>query len=327
MKRVSVSRTGAGAESIADTVPSRSWRVGRSRTMGKTNGVPSTQLGGIGPDRGAEIARERPFLRGGQCRDTLDGDAAEVEEAQDRAPRVGDGEGDDEREQRERDRDDERPPPAAARARARDATRRPASPATRAPPASARSVRSSSAIRLPQPVERTRRARLDGAAADAKRGGGLLLRELEQVAAREHEPRVVGQLLQRREQTARSSPDGLAASGDGAAPPETSCAARSVSAARLPAERRRFLASFATIWSSHGRSGAPRRKRPSARQALTSPSWTASSASAGLPAMRYATLESDLLMCAHELCEGAFVPTLRPQHEVAFGEWTALHRP
>ena len=65
-------------------------------------------------------------------------------------------------------------------------------------------------------------------------------------------------------------------------------AARRARPARRPAERRRFRASLATIWSSHGRNGEPRRKRPSARWALTKPSCAASSASAALPATRYA---------------------------------------
>src|SRR3954466_15830411 len=56
---------------------------------------------------------------------------------------------------------------------------------------------------------------------------------------------------------------------------------RSVRAWRRPAERRRLRASLATIVSSHGRSGAPSRKRPSARHAFTKPSCAASSASAG----------------------------------------------
>ena len=51
------------------------------------------------------------------------------------------------------------------------------------------------------------------------------------------------------------------------------------------AERRRLRASLATICSSQGRKGAPSRKRPSARHALTNPSCAASSASAALPAM------------------------------------------
>src|SRR3954464_14529249 len=55
---------------------------------------------------------------------------------------------------------------------------------------------------------------------------------------------------------------------------------RSVRAWRRPAERRRLRASLATIVSSHGRSGAPSRKRPSARHAFTKPSCAASSASA-----------------------------------------------
>ena len=64
--------------------------------------------------------------------------------------------------------------------------------------------------------------------------------------------------------------------------------ARSARPSRLPSARRRLRASFATIASSQGRNGAPRRKRGSARQAFVSPTWAASSASAALRAIRYA---------------------------------------
>src|SRR4051794_28621426 len=55
-------------------------------------------------------------------------------------------------------------------------------------------------IRLPQPFERAVRTRLDGAEPDVERGGGLLLGELEQVAAREDVAGLVGQLLELGEQ-------------------------------------------------------------------------------------------------------------------------------
>ena len=55
-----------------------------------------------------------------------------------------------------------------------------------------------------------------------------------------------------------------------------------------PAARRRLRASLATIASSHGRNGAPARKRGSARHAFTKASCAASSASAADPANRQA---------------------------------------
>ncbi|HLY95180.1 MAG TPA: hypothetical protein VKP14_10060 [Gaiellaceae bacterium] len=58
-----------------------------------------------------------------------------------------------------------------------------------------------------------------------------------------------------------------------------------MSRSRRPVERRRLRASFATICRSHGRIGAPGRNRPNARQAFTSASWVASSASAALRVM------------------------------------------
>src|SRR5918996_896824 len=89
--------------------------------------------------------------------------------------------------------------------------------------------------------------------------------------------------------SARSSDSSRAASGDGTAPPESgSSAARSASRSRLPADLRRFRASLATMRSTHGRKGASGRKRPRASNAFTKPSWTASSASAAEPVIRYA---------------------------------------
>ena len=54
--------------------------------------------------------------------------------------------------------------------------------------------------RLPQSLERPVRARLDRPARHAEHRGGLLLRELEQVAARDHVAVVVAQRLDRRQQ-------------------------------------------------------------------------------------------------------------------------------
>src|ERR671933_2052981 len=59
-------------------------------------------------------------------------------------------------------------------------------------PASRRS-RSSSAIRLPQPVERARRARLHRPAPDPEHLGRLVLGQLEEVPAGDHEPLRLGQ--------------------------------------------------------------------------------------------------------------------------------------
>src|SRR3954453_21385872 len=55
-------------------------------------------------------------------------------------------------------------------------------------------------IRLPQPFERPGRARLYGAGRDVQGRGGLLLRELEEIAAGEHLARLGGQLLERCEE-------------------------------------------------------------------------------------------------------------------------------
>ena len=126
----------------------------------------------------------------------------------------------------------------------------------------------------------------------------------------------------------RCSPERSDASGDGAASPETSeVAARSARPARRPAERRRLRASLATMRKSQGRKGAPSRKRPSARHALTKPSCAASSASARVPRDHVRGAEGDPLVCVHELLVGVCVTALRASNQVRFVEWPAHHRP
>ena len=142
-----------------------------------------------------------------------------------------------------------------------------------------------------QPLERAGGPRLHRAAPQAERGaqspppraragtGSRAPRGPRRAAARA-----------RRAGSRAARPRAPSPSGDGAAPPEgaSAAAARSASPSRRPAERRRLRASLATICSTQGRNGAPRRKRPRARCALTKPSWAASSASAALRVIRYA---------------------------------------
>src|SRR5438270_503726 len=67
-------------------------------------------------------------------------------------------------------------------------------------PAALRRSRSSSGIGLPQAIERARRARLDGAPSEPEDRGGLVLGELEEVAARDHEPLWLRKCVDRRQQ-------------------------------------------------------------------------------------------------------------------------------
>ena len=107
---------------------------------------------------------------------------------------------------------------AGASRRHRELRRRPATRARRRGPRGAARAQPWSSLRS---VERPRGARLDRARADAERGRRLLLRQAEQVAAGEHEPRRLGQLVQRGEQRGGSRrPRPRASSGDGAASPE-----------------------------------------------------------------------------------------------------------
>ena len=143
---------------------------------------------------------------------------------------------------------------------------------------------------LLQPRQRPRQPRLHGPRAAAEHRRGLALRQPEEVAARDGLPLLLPQRVDRGEQLAR------AARGRGAPPPETGPRRRrgaprpgaARSRARRADARRRLRASLATIASSHGRNGAPARKRPRARYALTKASCTTSSASAAEPVMTYA---------------------------------------
>src|SRR3954451_4203956 len=65
---------------------------------------------------------------------------------------------------------------------------------------SCRSAVSSSGIRLSQVLERTRRARLHGPGPDGERGCGLVLRELGENPAGDHEPFLLAQAVDRGEQ-------------------------------------------------------------------------------------------------------------------------------
>ena len=213
----------------------------------------------------------------------------EVEEAQDRRARLRHG---------ERRRPARRLPPRArahrhgnglpaARARPRRArapagTPAPGRAAAGAAPASSRLGLQA----LAQAREGAREARLDRPAAErrarprspprrARAGSGRRSR-------RGGRPGAV-----RRQRAAALGPRARGAPPRGTGPRPPGGSRRppaATSRSRRPAERRRLRASLATIRSSHGLSAAPRRKRPSARWALTNPSCAASSASAALPA-------------------------------------------
>ena len=125
----------------------------------------------------------------------------------------------------------------------------------------------------------------------------------------------------------RSSEARTVASGDGAAPPEGSAAARrSVSVARRPAERRRFLASLATIWRSQGRNGAPLPKAPQRAVGLHEALLRSVSCLVSGPCDEVSSPECDSLISAHKLLVGADIPALRLFDEVVFlFQWPALH--
>jgi hypothetical protein len=84
-------------------------------------------------------------------------------------------------------------------------------------------------------------------------------------------------------------------------------------------------ASFATIASSQGRSGAPRRKRGSARQAFVSPIWAASSASA-LRVIRYAVRKA-ISWCCGQARRRRWRHRPCTLDELVLCRWSAHHSP
>ena len=138
---------------------------------------------------------------------------------------------------------------------------------------------------------RARRARLDGPARNAERGRGLLLAEVEQVAAGRAQAVVLAQPGERA-RTARRASRRRGAPPRARGPPRPRGAPRRRRAAPGarggPPERRRLRASLATIVSSHGRSGSPLAEASQRAVRLTKASCAASSASAALPVIRTA---------------------------------------
>src|SRR6266536_615486 len=181
-------------------------------------------------------------------------------------------------------------------------------------------------MRLPQPCEPPRRARLDGASADAERRSRLLLRELEEVAAREDEPRLLRQPLELVEQPpplvradrgflgrggrlARGSrgPDGqvLAPAGRPAA---VACLVRHDPEQPGPQGLVRAEAS----------ERAPGLEEALLRRVL---------GVGGVAGDDVGHSECDLLVCADERLVRARVAALRGQDERPLLAWTALHQP
>ena len=118
----------------------------------------------------------------------------------------------------------------------------------------------------------------------------------------------------------------MAASGDGTAPPESgSSAARSASRSRRPADLRRFRASLATIASSQGRKGAPRRKRPSDAVGLDEGLLHDVLGVGGRAREQVGGAKRDRLMLLHEGAEGAGVALLRAGDELVVCQWPVLH--
>src|SRR5262249_38860501 len=182
---------------------------------------------------------------------------------------------------------------------------------------------SSSVIRLPEPLERTRGARLDRAFRDAERLCDLLLAQAGEIAERDHETLVVRQLVDRRKQRAARLevgggrlggrgrvPRGLCGGGwEGkvrAAPRRAAAVARLVrDDAEQPRLERRTCAEAAER--------APRLDEPFLRRIL-------GFARAAGDQKRSAIC--DRLVCVHELSVGVMVAASGALDQLRFVEWT-----
>src|SRR5262249_14068158 len=191
---------------------------------------------------------------------------------------------------------------------------------------SARRSRSSSVIALPETIEGARDTGLDRAAAHAECGRGLGLVELEQVTAGEREARVVRQRVEGLEEPRPLLRRGEGRHGGrGGAP-------RDVSALQPEHQRgaaaHRAAAVPRLVRDDAQQPGPERRVGPEAAERAPGLEHALLDGILGLaPRDEVGDSEGGFLMHAHELFEGALVPTPGAAHEVALLEWTALHRP
>src|SRR5262245_30929529 len=188
---------------------------------------------------------------------------------------------------------------------------------------------SSSGIRLPQVVERTRRARLDGADANVEHRGGLLLRELEEVAAGDHEPLLLPQRVDGGEQLLTLLAGEQVTLGGRSRAPRGSFRgggthdqrrAPALGAAPVP----RLVGDDLKQPRPKGRTGA----KPAERAVgLDEPFLGRLLGLGRAPDDQICGAKCDPLMCTYELLIGAFVAAASPLDELAFVSWPAHHCP
>ena len=148
---------------------------------------------------------------------------------------------------------------------------------------------STSAIPLPQTLERTGGARLDGAGANVECSGRLGLGQLEEEAAGDHEALRLAQVVDRAGAARPAVVSRASApSGAGPRPPRPfGCGAQREGGA-APCRAAAIAGLVGHDPKEPGPKGLARRKRPSARNAFTKPAWAASSASLAFPVRRKA---------------------------------------
>src|ERR671934_1022805 len=193
-------------------------------------------------------------------------------------------------------------------------------------PTSRRS-RSSSAIRLPQPVERACRARLHGPAPDAEYLGGLVLGQLEKVAAGDHEPLRLRQRVDGRdERLALLALEDCRLGGGGRLP-------RGALRARPQRQRvaaRARAAAVASLVRDDLQQPRPQRlagAEPVQRPVGLHERVLGSVLRLGrVPDDEVGDAEGDALVCVHEFSVGVLVSALRPFDELRLIEWSAHHR-
>src|ERR671930_1464552 len=193
-------------------------------------------------------------------------------------------------------------------------------------PTSRRS-RSSSGIRLPQPVERARRPRLDRPATDAEHRGRLVLGELEEVPASDHEPLRVRQRVDGgEERLALLAREECRLGGGGRLPRG---ALRSRPQGQRVATRARAAAVASLVRDDLQEPGPERLAgTESVQRAVGLHERVLGSVLrlGGVSDDEVGDAEGDALVCVHEFSVGVLVAALRPFDELRLIEWPAHHR-
>src|SRR5436190_4601360 len=179
-------------------------------------------------------------------------------------------------------------------------------------------------IRLPEPGERARGARLDRAVPHSQGRGRLVLREVEEVAARQDEASLLGQLLELLEQPPPlvGADRGFLGRGGRLARGSRDPQRQMLASARRPPAVARLVRHDPEQPGAQRRVGAEAAERP---PGLEEPLLGGVLGVGGVAGDDVGHSECDLLVGADERLVGARVAALRAQDELPLLAWTALH--